>query len=318
MAKRAKDILINIGSGDFTLAQDGRKTLNYHEIIWGALFPDDDNETLYANIYIPPYELDNIKPEDGRIKVYFHTDYKPVSDLLYIRFVTKSEPNYDYAKIDQSEYDFPVESLALFPSSNRELYASELFSINSDGDYVAELVFGEIENRAYIYSAGNVDFEIGISDEQTAQLLSLCAPGKYYRYPLSGVDITKYVNTVIGNTDFSERINEEFRRDNIDAQSVDFDSLTGAINVQFMHEQSDGDGSAVIDVSNLDTNVIDVTDTLLADVSANISLEELDFDYDSIAMDADTPEELLDSCFGNGNWIGLYPWTWQHYWKNHK
>ena len=316
MANRVKDILIDVESGDIALSSEKNKALNYYEVIWGSLFPDDGS-TLYANIFLPLLSISSLKADSvGRYKIHFHTPYIPQATPFQIRLVT-TDGDDGYAKIAQNACRFPVTSLAYLPGGNLlRINASELPFINMDGYFVANLVFGnDSPNSAYIYSAGNVDLGVGISDEQSAQLISLCAPGKYYRYPLSGVDITKYVNTVVGHTDLSKRISEEFGKDSIDAQSVDFNSSTGKIDVQFKHEEMRSEQSVLVDIPELDTDLIDITDSLISDVATDISFEELDVDYDNLDFDMDIPDASLESCFANGIWIGAYPWTGAELWK---
>jgi len=314
MANRVKDILIDVDSGDIALSSKKSKTLSYNEIIWGPLF-NDDGSTLYANIYIPSYNISGLKADGlGRYTILFHTDYVPDATPFQIRLVTKVDD--EWAKIPQNNCRFPVTSLAYLPGGNLlRINASELPYINLEGYFVAELVFGTGTNSAYVYSAGNMDLDVGVSDEQSAQLISLCAPGKYYRYPLSGVDITKYVNTVVGHTDLSRKISDEFGKDGIDAQGINFDSSTGKIDVNFKHEEGRSENIELVDVEELDTDLIDVLDSLISDVATDISFEELDVDYETLVFDMDIPDASLESCFANGIWIGAYPWTGAELWK---
>lgn len=317
MANRVKDILIDVNSGDIVMSSEKNKTLNYYEVIWGALFPDDGS-TLYANILIPSYRISTLEADSfGRYLVNFHTPYIPQATPFQIRLVTKVDD--EYVKISQHTCRFPVTSLAYLPiGTHLRMNASELPFVNMDGYFVASLEFGSDTNSAYIYSAGNVDLCVGASDEQAAQLISLCAPGKYYRYPLSGVDITKYVNTVVRHTDLSKRISEEFSDDSIDAKSVDFDSSTGKIDVQFRHEQIHYDQTVLVDIPELDTDLLDITDSLIISAVNDIDLRELDVDYDNLDFDIDVPDATLESCFANGVWIGNYPWTGGELWRAHE
>jgi hypothetical protein len=317
MAKRVRDILLDIDSGDIQLSSESNQSLNYYEIIWGSLF-NDDGDTLYANIYIPSYNISSMRADSaGRYKLNLHTTYQPKATPFQIRLVTKVDGVYE--RISQASCRYPVVSNAYLPGGNQlRINASELIFINLDGYYVAEFVFGTESNTAFIYSAGNADLGIGISDEQSAQLLSLCAPGKYYRYPLTGVDITRYINTVVGYTDFSRRISEEFEKDGIDADSIDFDSATGKIDVVFKHEEGVDSPEVLVDPAYLGLEDVDITDALISSIASDISLDDLDVDYDNLDFDYDIPSAILESCFANGIWIGAYPWTGAELWKGHE
>lgn len=313
MTKRVRDILINVGEGDLALTSEERKTLNYNDVIWGALFDDDEENVLYANVYVAPYNIEKLSADDdGRYIINFKSDYYPLAANFLIRLVTKFDD--EYVKIEQENCAFPVLSAAYMGKSTDRIFASELFFIDSEGYYMAEMFFDNEKNKSYIYSAGNIDFNIGISDEQAAQLLSLCAPGKYYRYPISGIDITKYVNTIVKYTDFAERISNEFGDDNIDAQSVDFDSDTGKIDVLFNHEIKPEDDDNLVAVENLDEDIINVLDSDIENV--DVDLEELDIDYSQIIFPIFIPNAILESCFANGVWMDEYPWTDDELWKD--
>ena len=314
MTKRVRDILLDIGSGDVRLSSEGSRSLNFYEVIWGSLFGDDGN-TLYANIYIPSYNVGSMKADSaGRFTLNFHTAYQPSATSFRIRLVTKVDG--EYQKIDQSSCAFPVVSDACLPGGDQlTINASELMFINMEGYYVAELVFGNGGNMSFIYSAGNVDFGIGVSDEQSAQLLSLCAPGKYYRYPLTGVDITRYINTVVGHTDFSRRISDEFEKDGIDADNIGFDSSIGKIDVVFRHEESVKVPETLVDPINLGLEDVDVTDDFISAIATDVDLDDLDVNYNFLDPGDDVPSVRLESCFANGVWIGAFPWTEAELWK---
>lgn len=318
MANRVKDILIDIGSGDLLFSTEKNKSIRYFDIIrWAAVYDSNQKLAYYnAYVYIPLSRINDLKADDdGRYILYFHVNYEP-KDMPFTLYLVTDNGEGGYRGIDQSECAFPVLSWCVIPDTDsEELNVSELLYINVDGYYAANLIFVQNgQDVAYIYSAGNKDFGIGISDEQSAQLLSLCGLGKHYRYPLSGVDVTKYVNSVVGYSDLYKRISEEFNNDGIDAQNIGFDSSTGKIDVQFKHEENIVEPTVLIGVENLDD--ADITDDMLNEVAEYYDFETLDTDYDAVVPDdREIPEAKLKSCFANGIWIGDYPWTGKYLWK---
>lgn len=311
MANRVKDILIDIGSCDLTLASECISGQNYYDVVWGGLFPDDGDE-LYANIYIPLSQASSLGADaEGRYVICFKSGYYPKSEPFTLRLVTKSDGQ--YVKISQRSCKLPVTSLAMF--NGHEIHASELYFVNSDGYYLALLSYGSEKNVASIYSGEDVDFAVGVSDDQAGQLLSLCAPGKYHRYPFTGIDVTKYINAVVNHTNLSQVVYDEFEKDGAHVQSVGFDSSVGKIDVKFGHLVPSEETADLFDVSGIDVSALDITDDMLCSAAERISLEELEAEYDAIDFGIGTPKNSLRSCFANGIWVGGRPWTGKMYWR---
>ena len=152
---------------------------------------------------------------------------------------------------------------------------------------------------------------------QSSQLLSICEPGKYYRYPTSGIGTTKYIGSVVSNTDLGDKIIEQFKNNGISVQDAEFDASTGELQVIFFNEEIDQD-EGLLEISELDVSEVDVSDEELAAIEANLNIDDYNVNYDDLIFDIDTPDASLESCFANGIWIGAYPWTGAELWKGHE
>lgn len=172
------------------------------------------------------------------------------------------------------------------------------------------------DNKMIIYSAKETDFTIGNSDNQVAQLLSLCAPGKYYRYPTTGIDITKYINTAVVNTDLAKTVTEQFDADGMSVQEMSFDSVTGDMKVLFSGGRTD-DGGSLLPIDALDLESISVTDEMIEEAGENIDLDSI-FEYSDLLPEYEYSDLLPDNvnpraCF-SGTWVGCLPWLGDFPW----
>ena len=210
----AKDILLDVNAGDLLL-ENGNGNVDYLDVVWGNLFSTDAK--LYMNIVFPEgRQLDFVNNE---LVLCVSAKYKPSCSNFFIRLVYEGVDG-TYSKISSVNARVAKEYAAYWrktPVSVAEkLKASNLPYINIDGKYIVRIgTFDGVDCEvAFVYSAYNSDFVIGDADTQSAQLLTLCGPGKYYRYPTSGVDITKYINSIVANTDLGETLMREFDGDN--------------------------------------------------------------------------------------------------------
>lgn len=169
-------------------------------------------------------------------------------------------------------------------------------------------------NTAYICSVGDGDFMVSYSDDQSAQLLSICGPGKYYRYPTTGVDVTKYINSVVSHTDIGDVVSEQFSENGTSIQEMSFDSLTGDMQVVYTHEDYEGEDVSLLPIEQLDLESINITDEMIAMAADVVDISNLDINYDDIDFDITVPDTLLMSCFANGIWMGEMPWTGEYLW----
>ena len=316
MAKTVRDILVNVDSGDLLLSAGDMSAHLFFDIVWGSLFNDDNANILYANIIIPQRKFSKLQPDSqSRYLVYARTAYYPYNQPFQVRLVLLNN-NGEYEHISQSVSRFPVESLAYMPGETlMRVNACELPAINIDGNFLFKLEFGTTNNVAYVYTADNTDLLVGGSDLQSSQLLSICEPGKYYRYPTSGIGTTKYIGSVVSNTDLGDKIIEQFKNNGISVQDAEFDASTGELQVIFFNEEIDQD-EGLLEISELDVSEVDVSDEELAAIEANLNIDDYNVNYDDLIFDIDTPDASLESCFANGIWIDDYPWTDDELWQD--
>ena len=319
MAKTVKDILVNVSSGDLLFSTGNISSHMFFNIIWGSLFGNDSANILYANVIIPSRKLSKLVADDqGRCLLYAKATYHPYNIPFVVRLVLNN--NGSYEKIQQANCAFPVESNAYFPGdSQTRINASELPFVNIDGDYLFKLEFGSNNvNKSYVYTANNTDLFIGGSDLQSSQLLSICEPGKYYRYPISGIGATRYIGSVVSHTELGDKIIEQFKSNGISVQDADFNARTGELQVIFFNEEVEEETMALQNISELDVADIDISDTDIDAIASEINLDDYDVNYSAIQFDIDVPDASLNSCFANGVWIGSYPWTGAELWKGHE
>ncbi len=315
MAKTVQDILVNVDSGDLLFSAGDMKTKTFFKIVWGVLFDGDDEEdVLYANVIIPSNKLNSIEADGAsRFLIYATSTYYPNNSPFTVRLVLDN--NGTYEKIEQGTKEYPVISLAYLPNSdNTRVMASELPNINIDGNYMIELQIGETSNSAYIYTADTLDIQIGGSDLQSSQLLSICEPGKYYRYPTTGIGTTNFIGSVVKHTNLGEKIVEQFKNNGLSVQDADFDAQTGELQVTFFNEKIEDDDD-LLSTDQLDIESLDITDEALVKVASEINFDDYNEEYDDFVPEIDVPDAIILSCFANGIWIGEYPWTGSELWK---
>ena len=318
MAKTVRDILVNVDSGDLLLSAGDMSSHLFFDIVWGILFDTDNANNLYANVIIPYRKLSKLAVDDqNRCLIYARAKYHPYDRPFIVRLVQLNTDG-TYDQILPTNLRFPLESIAYMPDKDLMVNASELPYININGNYLFKLEFGaNNNNKAYVYTADNTDLLIGGSDLQASKLLSICEPGKYYRYPTTGIGATRFIGSVVSHTELGDKIIEQFKGNGISVQDADFDARTGELQVIFFNEEIEED-LGLLDVGELDLEEVDISDEALAAIASEIDLDDYDVNYDTLPFDIDAPDASLESCFANGIWIGAYPWTGAELWKGHE
>ena len=259
----AKDILVDTNSGDFLVPERDRK-VQYWDVVWGKLF--DGDEEFYMNIIVPNDKVNKLSyNDDGEFVCNIHVDYCGQFTPFVARFVERSMIDGEYVDLSDYSSAIPLPSNVCyypeFVSVPQEIYASQLQMIDPEGYYTIQFRRYNGGNivRAVIYKAQDVDFKIGIGDNQSAQLLARCAPGKFYRYPTTGVDLTKYIGSVVEHTDLSKELTDEFNADNKNIVEAEFDEQSGDLQVIFngSNEAQDKD---LHEPSMLDLELLRVAD----------------------------------------------------------
>ena len=232
----AKDILINTQSGDW-IASDNTIQTMFWNVVWGKLFDSDEAE--YMNIVVPNGYINKVHYKNREFQCYAIANYYPVNSTFLVRLVVYNVATNEYEPIQKYSIDAPEPMGAVyFPvytEKSQDVEACQLPLINADGKFV--VLFKKYENsnfsRAIISSAENADFNIGDSDSQSAQLLAKCAPGKYYRYPTTGLDLTKYINSVVEHTNLTDSLVKEYASDLKQVIEAEFDNSNGDLKILF-------------------------------------------------------------------------------------
>lgn len=218
-----KDILIDIESADVVLADATSQSVPTFESHW-------DCDTLEVLI---PYGYRNI------------LEY--INDTLEIKFSASYNGLYRNAKIkiiklldDGSKETFATASLYQNAfNGEKQLNVSQLFMVDGDGIFKVLLTRGN--DKAYLYSGQQKDFLTGPSDNQSVQLLAMCDAGKNYRYPTSGIGITKYIGAVIIHSDLASKIQNQYQADGRYIQNANFDNETCTLDLDFTPEVEEED-----------------------------------------------------------------------------
>ena len=252
--------MLNVMSGD-VLMGNVQKSIVYYDVVWDKLF--DTDQLLYANVVIPYNNLNLVdfnetEGSDVVLSIYIKALYHPENSVFKIRFVT----NVDGVYHNVHEYKPAIPSAldclcrTTYGSEPVEIKACQLPMVNIDGNYRILVIKGEDESyKVNLFSASSTDFIVSDNEDQAAQLLAICGPGKYYRYPTTGVDVTKYINSVVHHTDIGENLYDQFKADNKDISDADFDSNTGVLDTKFNSYSVTDPNVQLLDVSLLDTKL---------------------------------------------------------------
>ena len=288
-----RDILVDIKENDIILSGSQDKSTVFYKVIWGNILPTDDESCLYANVIIPIKYLNTIKYDQETLlyTCFIKIPYYPSSQNFRIRLVTESGG--EYQLIDNQNTPVPNNIPAFTYAFNRllpkKINASQLPFINIDGEFLISIKKTQNDNfnRAYIYSADETDFEIGFSDDQAAQLLAICAAGKYYRYPMAGVGVTDYINSVVSHTNLGSKLTDQFQRNTIPVQSASFDADTGNLNAVFSNEPDPDPDLNLTPKDKLDISILRIADDDFIRRTQTVVSEVEDSEYLDTVMQYD-------------------------------
>lgn len=279
-----RDIILDMKERDLLTSDKSNLAIPVFDSIWGNIFDEDEQvDSLICNIIIPEAYWGIARYENNELTCCFIAPYIPDTRTFRVRLVAMKDGNYSLFSNIRGDFGTIVHSYALSKNIAAPISASMLPFIDIEGKFIVRLVQNsksEMLDRAYIYSSKITDLNINYSDYQASQLLSVCAPGKSYRYPTTGVGITKYLNAVIAHTDLQEVLEVQFEKDNKPIQSADFDNETGVLDVLCSPEKAITDKN-LESVENLNCNFFSLfTDEY---VRRNIVLNELS-DTDFISL----------------------------------
>lgn len=259
----AKDILVDTNSGDFLFQDRDRKT-QYWDVVWGRLF--DGDAQLYMNVVVPVRKAGSVRYDDGGEYVCnVHAGYYADTSYFSVRLVTRDVATGSYVDLQRYDAAAPSPSEAMyypeFVGTPQPIRASQLLLVDQDG--YLKVVFKRYNKgsfvRAIICQGSDVDFKVGDGDSQSAQLLARCAPGKFYRFPTSGVDLTKYINSVVEHTGLTDSLVSEFGKDYKNVSEAAFDNTDGDLEVVFSGA-NEADDEGLSDPGTLDVELFRVAD----------------------------------------------------------
>lgn len=279
-----RDIMLDIKERDILFEDKSNSNLPVFHTIWGNIFDEDEAvEVLICNIIIPENYWRSIEYQNDEFICQFVSAYVPDTRNFRVRLVAIKDGHYSLFAAIRGDFGIPVNSYAISKNIAAPISACMLPYIDIDGEFIVKMVRNpnsEILDRAYIYSSKITDLNINFSDDQASQLLTLCAPGKSYRYPTTGVGITKYLNAVISHSDLQSVLETQFDADNKPILSADFDSSSCNLDVLCNPEKAVEDKN-LESVDNLNFGFFDAfTDDY---IRRNIVLNELtDTDFISL------------------------------------
>lgn len=286
-----RDLIIDIKEHDLSLTDKSSSATPIFNCLWGNVFDEDEAvDTLICNILVPEAYWNIVKYSDNNEFICkFVSPYIPDTRHFRVRMIAFKDGGYSLFSTIRGDFGVQVVSYALSRNIASPIPASMLSYINIDGIFQMRFVRNEkseIFDKAYIYSGYATDLEVSFSDNQAAQLLSLNGPGHYYRYPTSGVGITKYLNAVISHSNLFEKLEEQFEKDSRILDSAEFDNANGDLGVLFEPEKEESD-NGLMDIENLNTGFFDrFTDdfvrqnTVITEVDENLFFDTLnEYDY---------------------------------------
>lgn len=252
-----RDLILDMAEHDLSFADKSDPSAPVFDTIWGHIFDEDKkNDTFLCNIIIPEFYWSLIKYQNNTLILHFKSKYIPDTRNFRIRLIALLR-NGGYSLFSEMRGDMGVQacSFAMSPNIASPIPASALPLVDIDGNYIAKFIQAKASaslDKAYIYSGKSTDLVVDFSDDQAAQLLSLCSPGKSYRYPTSGVGIIRYLNSVVDHSDLADVLEAQFEADDKPLIGAEFDNQTGKLDVLYNPEQetTDTDLESVEDLNS--------------------------------------------------------------------
>ena len=252
--------MINMKEHDLLTEDKSNAALPMFDSLWDNIFDEDKEiDILICNIIIPEAYWSMVQYENNEMTCRFRSAYMPDTRNFRIRLVGLKDGKYYIFPQVRGDFGLPANSYALNNNIAAPISACMLPYIDIDGEFLVKLVQNnksEILDKAYLYSAKSSDLTISFSDDQASQLLSLCLPGNYYRYPTTGVGVTRYLNCVIAHSDLQKVLESQFDADKKPIQDAEFDNETGQLDVIFYPEKEVSD-SDLVPVEELDMDFFD-------------------------------------------------------------
>lgn len=287
-----RDLILDMKERDLSVEDKSNVAEPVFDSLWGNLFDEDGEvDVLICNIIIPEAYWSIVGYENGEMTCRFTSDYIPDTNNFRVRLVALRNGQYSLFDNVRGDFGIPVNSYALSKNIASPIPACMLPYIDIDGEFIVKMVQNDksdILDKAYIYSSKSTDLSINYSDDQASQLLTLCAPGKSYRYPTTGVGVTRYLNCVVAHSDLQKVLEVQFDADSKPVQDAVFDNETCKLDVLFSPEKEIPDND-LESLENLNINFFNMfTDEY---VRRNVVLNELS-DTDFMELLNDYPNVL--------------------------
>lgn len=258
----AKDILVDTQTGDLQFSENSLQTTAW-DVVWGKLFDTDEAE--YMNIVVPSGYINNIQYSNNVFECAVQASYYPINSSFLARLVVENVASKSYNPISSYNLLAPTPLIVMYYPTYigdlRTITPCQLPLVDIDGEF--KIVFNRYNNNslsyAAIYSSKSEDLSVGVSDSQSAQLLARCAPGKYYRYPTTGLDLTKYINSVVEHTNMTSELVSQFKSDSKQITEASFDSKTGDLQIIFSGSNEAEDDN-LIEPELLDVSLFKLAD----------------------------------------------------------
>jgi len=238
------DILLNVNQKDF-LFDESNSTRTFFASEYGAHQIGED-ENSYLDVVIPSNYV--VAPEAQDI--FIKAPYIPVATPIYIRFLRKRNDDFTIIKVFE-ENSLPV---CVFNQAGEMSYLNGCSIMGIDVDGLLRLHCDGENSVCEVYKASDCDFNFGNADRQAVELMMECAPGKNYRYPITGVAGSRFMGSIIDRTSAAEDILRELGDDRQTVKDVYYDDNTQRLRIS-TDEYNNRQKVEVVDISELDTNV---------------------------------------------------------------
>jgi hypothetical protein len=236
------DILLDINQKDF-LYDESNQTRTFFTAEYGAHQVGSDVGS-YLDVIIPSGYSVTPATKD----VYVKVPYIPYNTPVSIRFLRYSGSSYSIITV------FGESSLPLYTYINgtrTQINACQLLGMDIDGLVRFHCI--SAEDGCDVFQACDGDFRLGDADRQAVELLTECAPGKNYRYPITGIGAQSFINSIIDRTKAAQLIQQELEGDGQTVRSVRYDE-----NAQKLRIATDN-YTVYEKVEEVDTDTLDKT-----------------------------------------------------------
>lgn len=201
-----RDIEIHINTGDVAIDPQNKPKLR--EFRWVEQ-PSMLSRYIYGEIDVPYTVSERTIVNQG---VFCVIPYTPIYKEFMIRIRRVNDEGvfaYITNEVDGSQW-FLVKS-PVFGGKMKNVFASTLPTISENSFFIMLK-----DGIAQLFSSSQSDFNIIKAGRQNANCLLACFPGGNYRYPLTGVGLSRWINSNnVASTSLSKVLQDEFSADGV-------------------------------------------------------------------------------------------------------